>query len=468
MSARTTFGDRGRAHFGSMAGRWSQRARIAYKLFNARLRKRQRVGLLVVASVALLLLAASAMLALLLSGPTRSGQEGYPLADRQSFDRIERGRYLAILADCAACHTTPGGQPFAGGLVLQTPFGNLVAPNITPDSETGIGNWTDDEFVAAMHDGRGRGGMRLYPAMPYPAYTKMRRDDVLAIRAYLATVSPERNAVVANQLPFPLSIRTNMLFWNLLNFTAGRFHPNPQKSAEWNRGAYIVQGAAHCGTCHTPKTILGGDKVSTPLAGATLQGWFAPNITTDPRKGIGSWSQDDIVQYLKTGANSWTLASGPMAEAVVYSTSNMTDEDLAAIALYLTDSGIAWSASKAAPMASDNGVMRAGSAIYKDNCAACHKDSGTGESDLFPRLSGSALVQSDDATTLIRVALQGSRAVSTSSKPTAPAMPAFDWRLNDAQVAAVLTYIRNSWGNAAAPVAAGTVASQRSALARSP
>jgi mono/diheme cytochrome c family protein len=463
MSDRTTLGDR--ARFGSRIGDWSQNARELYNRVIARLPK--PVDLFVIASL-VLLVAASAMFALLLSGPTPGSQEGYPLANSQSFDRIERGRYLAILADCTACHTARGGQPFAGGLVLKTPFGNLAAPNITPDSETGIGSWTDDEFVASMHDGRGRGGMRLFPAMPYPAYTKMTRDDVLAVRSYLATVSPVRNIVVANQLPFPLSIRTNTIFWNLLNFTEGRFQPNPQKSAEWNRGAYIVQGAAHCGTCHTPKTILGGDKVGALLAGATLQGWFAPNITADPHQGIGSWSQDDIVQYLRTGANSWTLASGPMAEVVVHSTSNMTDEDLAAIAAYLKDSGISWTASKTTPVASDSGIMRAGSAIYKDSCAACHRDSGAGESDLFPRLAGSALVQSNDATTLIRIVLQGSRAVSTSSKPTAPAMPAFDWRLNDAQVASILTYIRNNWGNTAAPVAASAVASQRSALARSP
>src|SRR5271169_82192 len=394
--------------------------------------------------------------------------DGASAQDTQNFDRIERGRYLAVLSDCAACHTAPGGQPFAGGLALQTPFGKLVAPNITPDRETGIGNMTDDEFLAALHDGRGHNGRRLYPAMPYPAYTKMTDDDVLAMRAYFATVAPVSNKVISNQLPFPLNIRLAMVFWNALNFTPGRYEPNPQKSAEWNRGAYIVQGAAHCGTCHTPKTILGGDKAGAPLAGATLQGWFAPNITADPHRGIGSWSQDDIVQYLKTGTNSWTLASGPMAEAVVHSTSNMTDEDLAAIAVYLKDSGIAWSASKTTPVASDTGVMRAGSAIYKDSCAACHRDSGAGEGDLFPRLAGSALVQSDDAATLIRIVLQGSRAVSTSSKPTAPAMPAFDWRLNDAQVASVLTYIRNNWGNAATPVVARAVTSQRGTLASSP
>jgi mono/diheme cytochrome c family protein len=388
--------------------------------------------------------------------------------DLQSFERIERGRYLAVLADCAACHTAPGGQPFAGGLALQTPFGTLVAPNITPDPETGIGNMTEAEFVAAMHEGRGRGGRRLYPAMPYPAYTKMTRDDVLDIRAYLATVAPVSNAVVANQLPFPLNIRFGTVFWNWLNFTPGRYQPLAQKSAEWNRGAYIVQGAGHCGTCHTPKTLLGGDKTATPFAGATLQGWFAPDITTDPRKGIGGWSKDDLAQYLKTGTNSWTLASGPMAEAVSHSTSRMTDEDIAAIATYLKDSGAGGSGPKPAAVAPDDKAMRAGAAIYKDACAACHRDSGAGEIHLFPRLAGSALVQSDDPTTLVRVLLQGTRAVATSAKPTAPAMPAFDWRLDDAQAAAVLTYIRNSWGNAAAPVAASAVTGQRTSLAKGP
>jgi mono/diheme cytochrome c family protein len=274
--------------------------------------------------------------------------------------------------------------------------------------------------------------------------------------------------VISNQLPFPLNIRLAMVFWNWLNFTPGRYQPDPKKSAEWNRGAYIVQGAAHCGTCHTPKNLLGGDKSSKALAGATLQGWFAPDITNDSRKGIGGWSKDDLVQYLKTGTNNFTLASGPMADAVTHSTSQMTDEDISAIATYLKDSGLGGSAPKPDPVAAGDNAMRAGAAIYKDSCAVCHRDAGTGEAHLFPRLAGSALVQSDDSTTLVRVVLQGTRAVSTPNMPTAPAMPAFDWRLDDAQVAAVLTYIRNSWGNAAAPVAASTIASRRTSLAAAP
>jgi len=264
-------------------------------------------------------------------------------------------------------------------------------------------------------------------------------------------------------LPFPLTIRSVMVVWNKLNFTSGRFQPNPQKSAEWNRGAYIVEGAAHCGTCHTPKNILGGDKNGAQFAGGTLQGWFAPDITTDPHKGIGGWSKQDLVEYLKTGSNSWTLASGPMADAVSHSTSNMRDEDIAAIATYLKDSGIDRSKPEPAPVAANDSAMQAGAAIYKDNCAVCHRDTGMGEAHLFPRLAGSAIVQSDDPTTLAHVVLHGTRAVSTSSMPTAPAMPAFDWRLSNAQAAAVLTYIRNSWGNAAPAVPAAAVATQRAA-----
>jgi mono/diheme cytochrome c family protein len=388
--------------------------------------------------------------------------------DSQSFDRIERGRMLAVLGDCAACHTARGGEPFAGGLALQTPFGTLVAPNITPDRDTGIGNMTNDEFLAALHDGRGQNGRRLYPAMPYPTYTKMTDDDVLAIRAYLGTVAPVSNRVIVNQLPFPFSIRLAMAFWNRLNFTPGRFQPNPQKSAEWNRGAYIVEGPAHCGTCHTPKNLLGGDKTGRPLAGAALQGWFAPNITPNARQGIGNWSKDELARYLKSGTNSWTLASGPMADAVSHSTSKMTDEDIAAIATYLKDGDTGESAADPVAIAANDSAMRAGAAIYKDACAACHKDAGTGEIHLFPRLAGSALVQSDDPTTLARVVLQGTRAVATSGAPTAPAMPAFDWRLDDGEVAAVLTYIRNSWGNAASAVSASAIANRREAFARTP
>jgi mono/diheme cytochrome c family protein len=398
-------------------------------------------------------------LSLFLSGAATS--EG-----TQSFDQIERGRYLAVLGDCGGCHSRPGGEPFAGGLTLATPFGNLVTPNITPDQDTGIGRWTTDEFLSALRDGRGHNGTRLYPAMPYPTYTRMSDDDVLALRSYFSTVAPVHNPVVSNQLPFPFNIRLSLLFWNAVNFTPGRFQPDPKKSRQWNRGAYIVQGPGHCVTCHTPKNFLGGDKSDAALTGASLQGWFAPNLTLDERTGIGRWSGQDLVQYLKTGANSWTLASGPMAEAVSHSTSQMTDDDLESIAIYLKDQGN--SVAPGSQTAADQGVLRAGGAIYKDNCAACHRDDGTGDGGLFPRLAGSALVQAPDPTTLIRVVLQGSRAVSTLRAPTAPAMPPFDWRLNDVQTAAVLTYVRNHWDNTATPVDVRTVNHMRASMRANP
>lgn len=376
--------------------------------------------------------------------------------DLQSSEMIARGRYLAITADCAGCHTKRGGRPYAGGVELLTPFGTLVAPNITPDRDAGIGAWTDDEFVAALHDGRGRNGIRLFPAMPYPVYTKMTREDALAIRAYLQTIQPAPDKIDPNQLPFPLSLRFNMAVWNALNFTPGRLEPDPSKSPEWNRGRYLVDALGHCGTCHTPKTLLGADKDSAYLQGGTLQGWFAPNITADSRTGIGNWSVDKIASYLKTGANSDTIANGDMTEEIVHSSSNMTDDDLKAIAVYLKSIPPGAESAPSALAASDPRMV-AGQAIYKDNCAACHTDAGTGSPGLFARLAGSHIVQSDDPTTLIRVVMAGSQGAGTAGAPTSPAIPSFGWRLNNAQVASALTYIRNSWGNAASAVTADQV-----------
>jgi mono/diheme cytochrome c family protein/uncharacterized membrane protein YphA (DoxX/SURF4 family) len=376
--------------------------------------------------------------------------------DLRSYDLVERGRYLATATDCAACHTKPGGAPFAGGVALETPFGTLVGPNITPDPNAGIGAWSDDEFVAALQEGRGRHGIRLYPAMPYPAYTKMTREDALAIRAYLRTIEPAPDKINANQLPFPFNIRSDMAVWNALNFKPGHLEPDPSQSAEWNRGRYLVDALGHCGTCHTPKTAMGADRDSAYLQGTTLQGWFAPNITADERKGIGRWSVDELVNYLKTGANRDAIASGGMGEEVVHSSSHMSDEDLKAIATYLLSLKPASQDNPQALAASD-AQMVAGLAIYKDNCAGCHTDAGTGIPHLFPRLAGSHSVQSDDPTTLIRTVVLGSQGAATAAAPTGPTMPSFAWRLNDAQVASVLTYIRNTWGNAASAVSANQV-----------
>jgi mono/diheme cytochrome c family protein len=392
------------------------------------------------------------LMTLALAACTTGAIAAWAAEDSQAFEKIERGRYLAVLGDCISCHTAPGGKPFAGGAALETPFGALIGPNITPDVATGVGAWSEEDFRRAMHEGIGRGGARLYPAMPYPAYTKVTRDDVSAIWAYLRSLDPVRNEVQPNQLKFPFNVRRPATStWDLINFQPGVFQPDPAKSNAWNRGAYLVEGLGHCGTCHTPKNITGGDRGSEALQGALLQDWYAPDLTEDPRTGIGSWSIEEIVRYLKTGANSYDIASGPMAEAVSNSTSKMTDADLLAIATYLKDraprSGRAVTA-----LAAANPRMVAGQAIYEDRCAACHSHSGAGVPNLFPRLASAPLVQSADPTSLIRVVLIGSRAVATSAAPTAPAMPAFGWNLNDTEVADVLTYVRNTWGNAASAV----------------
>lgn len=385
-------------------------------------------------------------------------------ADGQRFTQIEKGRYLAIASDCAACHTVPNdGRPYAGGRSIETPFGNIVASNITPDRETGIGAWSDEDFDNAVRRGIRPDGSRLYPAMPFTAYTKMSREDVLAIRAYLQTVEAVRNPVVSNTLPFPFNIRAAMLVWNALYFAEGEFQPDQTKSAEWNRGAFLVEGPGHCAACHTPKTMLGGDKTSEYLRGSSLQGWFAPDITGNESTGLGRWSYDDVVAYLKTGHNRVAAATGPMAEEVALSTSHMKDSDLIAIATYLKS--LPGQQDKSAPpLPPNNPAMIAGQAIYRDQCSACHGLDGHGVPYLFPSLADSSSIRASDSASLIRVILRGARSVATAAEPTAPGMPSFGWQLDDAQVAAVVTYIRYTWGSAAAPVSAGNVSSARSEL----
>lgn len=384
--------------------------------------------------------------------------------DAQDFAQIERGRYLARVGDCASCHTVSGsGKAFAGGRPIQTPFGNIVSANITPDQETGIGTWTDAQFIRAMTEGRSAHGTRLYPAMPYNNYTKVTTADLLALRAYLDTLEPVHNEVHSDILPFPFNIRLSMAFWNWLFFTPGTFQPVAGKSEEWNRGAYLVEGFGHCSDCHTPKNLLGGDKSGQYLRGYTLQGWFAPDITGDPRTGLGNWSVEDIVSYLKTGVNAHTTASGPMAEEIELASSHMSDADLRAIAAYLKDQKPA-ATQEPQPIAASDPRMKEGLAIYTDQCAACHTTGGTGITRLFPTLKGTPFVQSVEPTSLVHVVLEGTRAVATDPAPTSAAMPPFGWKLNDEQVGAVLTYIRNAWGNRASAVSAADVKSARGQL----
>jgi mono/diheme cytochrome c family protein len=358
-------------------------------------------------------------------------------ADSDNYVDVTRGKALATAGDCIACHTAPGGVPFAGGLALQTPFGVIMTPNITPDEATGIGRWTRDNFARAVHEGRRPNGAYLYPAFPYPYYTRVSRADTDAIYDYLRSLAPVSNRVNRSTLPFPFNIRTAMIGWNALYFTPGYFAAAPGRSEQFNRGAYLVEGLGHCGACHTPLNAFGANRADRFLQGNIIDDWTAPNITNDPQVGLGKWSVDEIVQYLRTGQTRTTFASGPMKEVVEKSTSNMPDADLKAMAVYLKERGEAGTPTR----------------------------NGEGIEHIFPRLAGDAIVKQEDPTTLVRIILTGTRGAGTDAFPTSPAMPSFGYRLNDDQVAAVVTYIRNSWGNAAAGVSAETVRGLRERIA---
>ncbi len=383
----------------------------------------------------------------------------------QDYSLIEKGHRLVDDADCQSCHTVPGsGRPFAGGRPIETPFGIVVSANITPDRITGIGAWSDSEFAGSLHEGRRRDGTLLYPAMPYPSYTHLSRDDVRAMRAYLNTLRPYYNPVDSNRLPFPFDVRISLYAWNALYFREGAIVVDDNKPAAWNRGAYLVGALGHCGACHTPRTWLGGEDNANALQGNLVQGWFAPDITNNNVHGLGKWTDDDIVAYLKTGHNRLSAATGPMAEEIELSSSRMNDTDLRAIATYLKSQNGDDDAAPAA-IATDDSRMKAGAAIFHDTCSACHGLNGEGIPHLFPALAESPNVRSRNPATLIRIVLRGTRSVATPSEPTAPVMPAFAWQLNDDQIAAVLTYVRNAWAPAAPAVSADAVSDARRSLA---
>lgn len=383
-------------------------------------------------------------------------------ADDLSYAQIERGRYLAAVGDCVACHTKEGGEPFAGGRPIETPFGDIYSPNLTSDRATGIGAWTDDDFYRALHEGVRPTGERLYPAFPYTHFTKVTRRDVLAIRSYLNTLPAVDSPRKEPDVIWPLNYRVFMRGWNAVFFDEGTFEPDPQKSDEWNRGAYLVEGLGHCGACHTPKNFVGAENTDARLTGSQLQDWFAPKLADDLRDGLGAWNEDDIVEYLSTGRNRFSGAGGLMAEVVEYSTSQMTESDLRAIAIYLKDVPDGKEEEEVETPA--QAQMDAGKAVFVDSCAACHQTDGKGVPRMFPPLAGNPNVQQKDPTTILRVILDGMQTVTTASRPTPSTMPAFDWKLTDAEIAAVATYVRNAWDNSAPVVTSDKVSSLRNSL----
>jgi mono/diheme cytochrome c family protein len=374
-------------------------------------------------------------------------------------ETIARGKALTDAGDCYSCHTADPAKPFAGGKRIDTPFGAIYSPNLTPDRETGLGMWSDLDFTRALREGIAPDGSRYYPAFPYPSFTKMVRDDILAIRAYLATLTPVRNTAPPPQLRWPLNYRVLMRGWNWLFFRPGIFEPDHEKSHEWNRGAYLVEGAAHCGACHTPKNIFGADKTDQAYRGGLIAGWFAPRLDRGERSGLRLWSVEDIAEYLQSGRNRHSHAGGPMAEVVLNSTSKMSDDDVKAMARYLKGLPVAAEPVVAAPPSAAQ--MENGARIYKGACIACHEADGTGAPRIYPPLPGNANLQSSDPSSALRIILDGADSIVTPRAPNKGSMPAYAAKLSDREIADVATYIRNSWGNAASAVDPAAVAKAR-------
>ena len=369
---------------------------------------------------------------------------GNAVAQTAADDVVARGAYLARAGDCVSCHTAPGGQPYAGGYKLDTPFGYLRSPNITPDAVTGIGRWTADDFWRALHQGVNQRGQDMYPVMPFDFYTRVTREDSDAIFAYLRSVPAVRNAVVVNHLRFPFNQRWSMAVWRELYFSPGSHKPDPAKSATWNRGAYLVEGLGHCSACHSPRNALGGIEKDKAYTGATIDGWFALNLTSELHTGLGSWTVEQIATYLKTGAVAGkTTALGPMALVVKNSTSQMSEADLSAMATYLKDipANSTLRQGKPAP----DPTRAAGASLYLDHCAGCHQAGGRGMPGVFPPLAGNGVVLASDPADILKVVLHG---VPAQGKYVP--MPAFAGQLNDQQVADLANYLRTSWGNGAA------------------
>jgi mono/diheme cytochrome c family protein len=374
-------------------------------------------------------------------------------------ETLARGKALVVTGDCAACHTADPAKPFAGGKRIDTPFGAIYSPNLTPDRETGLGAWGDGDFVRAFRYGVAPDGSRYYPAFPYPYFTKLTRQDLLAIRAYLATLAPFRNTPPPPQLRWPLNYRVLMRVWNYFFFRPGIFEPDQQKSAEWNRGGYLVTGAAHCGACHTPKNFFGAARRSQAFGGRTVGGWFAPRLDGAERSGLKSWSVDDIVEYLASGRNGKSHVNGPMAGVVVNSTSQMSDADIRAIAVYLKD--LPAGEPEAAVIPPPAAEMAAGKALYDRACVACHEADGSGAPRIYPPLPGNANLQSADPASTLRIMLDGAQTVTTPRAPNTGSMPGYAKQWSDQEIADVTNYIRNAWGNAAPAVSPAQVAKAR-------
>jgi len=370
---------------------------------------------------------------------------------------IARGAYLARAGDCIACHTARGGLAYAGGRAIDTPFGRLYGPNITPDTATGIGTWSADDFWNALHNGVAPGGRLLYPAFPYTHYTKVTRDDADALYAWLRSLAPVRQARRPHALRRPYDSQLALAGWRLLYFRPGVHAPDTAKPAAWNRGAYLVEGLGHCSACHGTRKLLGGISAGAGLSGGLIpvSGWYAPSLTAGSEAGLGDWELPHIVQLLRTGVSSRGAVFGPMAEVVGQSLQHLSEPDVQAMALYLKALPPTVQQPAPAPPPSET-TMKLGAQLYDRHCVDCHGADGrraaAGSNAAYPPLAGNHALTMNEPVNAIRIVLNGGFAPATADNPRPFGMPPYSPVLNDAEVAAVVTYVRASWGNAAPEV----------------
>jgi mono/diheme cytochrome c family protein len=376
-----------------------------------------------------------------------------PVAVPATPERIARGAYLAQAGNCAACHTSRGGTPYAGGTPIPTPFGTVFGGNLTPDPEHGLGGWTADEFWRALHHGRSRDGRLLYPAFPYTSFTETTRDDADALFAYLQSLAPVPQANRPHELRWPYNQQAALAVWRALYFRAGSFEPDPQQSADWNRGAYLVRGLGHCAACHTSRNAWGAG--SDALTGGLIptQNWYAPSLASPDEAGVAHWSSQEVVALLQTGVSPRAWVSGPMAEVVLRSTQHLTPDDLSAMATYLRSLPQQPAPTPPARVAPSNDIATLGKKLYEQQCAQCHGEQGEGAAGIYPPLAGSRDVTMGATTAnLVQVVLHGGFSPATAGNPRPYGMPPFVLTLSDREIAAVLTYVRGAWGNQASAV----------------
>ena len=367
---------------------------------------------------------------------------------------VARGEYLARAGNCLACHTAPGGAPGAGGRAMDTPFGTLYTGNLTSDAKTGLGQWSADDFWNALHDGRGRDGRLLYPAFPYTNYTRVTRADADALFAWLQTLPAVDQPNRAHALRFPYDTQAALLAWRTLYFKPGVFQPDAGKPAEWNRGAYLVQGLGHCSACHAPRNALGASTDPDALAGGLMPGqnWYAPSLTSPHEASVADWPQDEVVALLRDGVTPHATAAGPMAEVVFGSTQYLSAADLDAMAVYLKALPQTRPVKNEVAGVQDELRRERGAQLYADQCADCHGERGEGRPGVWPALAGNRAVSMDPPANAIRTVLGGGYAPATRGNPRPYGMPPFAASLSDDDIAMVVSHIRGSWGNGASPV----------------